>query len=159
MKLIPWKGKRELEASRPADPFIRLRQEMDDLLGRFWREPFGDAWNRMSEMSAGPRMDIAESEDEITLHFELPGIKPEEVEISVSGDTLSIQGEKSETTEEKRGECTYSERSYGRFARSVRLPAGVDSEKVDANYRDGVLSVTLSKLPGEKPRKITVRRP
>ena len=158
MSLIPWKNKGET-AIAPANTLLRMRQEMDDVLRRFWNDP----WGAGAELAGGsllgtPRMDMTETDEHVLLRFELPGVTANDVDIRVSGNTLTLRGEKSDAKEEKRGDCTYSERSYGSFSRSVELPTSVNAENVDATYKDGVLSVRLAKLPNAKARKIAVRQ-
>ena len=102
-------------------------------------------------------MDLAESNDDVTVRIELPGVNPEDVEISVSGNVLSVRGEKQQDREEKRRDYLYAERAFGSFARSVTLPSSVDPDKVDATYKDGVLTVKLAKRADAKPKRIPVR--
>jgi len=161
MNLIPWRNKREGGESEPAadHPLARLRSEMDQLFERFWREPFGlgmnDLWPRMSAL--GPRINMAESDQDITVTAELPGVDPGDVDISVSGDVLTIRGEKKQEKEDRKRDYHCVERSYGRFQRSIRLPGSADPDKVDATFRNGVLTLTLQKRPDAKPRRIAVK--
>jgi HSP20 family protein len=155
MSLLPWKNK----GNAQPNTLLRMRQEMDDVLRRFWNDP----WSAGAELAGGsllgtPRMDMNETDDDLTLRFELPGVTAEDVDIRVTDNVLSLRGEKSEMKEEKRGDCTYSERSYGSFSRSVQLPPDVNPDSVDATYKDGVLTVRLAKTADAKPRKIEVRR-
>ncbi|MEP0847903.1 MAG: Hsp20/alpha crystallin family protein, partial [Phycisphaerae bacterium] len=105
----------------------------------------------------GPRMEMSETDREVTLRFELPGVRTEDVDISLSGNVLTVGGEKSEQRDERRGRVHYSERSFGRFCRSVQLPTTVDPDKVDASYKDGVLVVTVAKRPDARAKKVAVR--
>jgi HSP20 family protein len=132
---------------------------VDDLFERLFRDPWGTslAESAFGGFGAGPPLDVSETDKQLTLRFELPGVKPDDVEINVSGSVLTLRGEKSESREEKSATCTYSERSYGSFSRSVQLPSTVDPDKVEATYKDGVLSVTLGKHPGAQPKRITVK--
>lgn len=158
MKLIPWKNKSEQTALSPAGSLLRMRQEMDDWLSRLWQDPWSP-WPETTGISlATPRMDMAETDEELSLSFELPGVTADDVNISVSGNILTLRGEKGETKEEKRSESTYRERSFGSFSRSIQLPTSVNAEKVDATFKDGVLTVKLAKRPEAKPRKIAVRQ-
>lgn len=155
MNLIPWKNKK----AQPDDvsrSLATFRREMDNLFERFFREPWGLNLSDF-EMGLGPTMEMTESEDQVTLTFELPGVSPEDFEINVSGNVLTLTGEKSDKREDRRGNCFYSERSYGRFSRTVQLPASVDPNKVDANFKNGVLTIKLEKHPGAKPKKIPVQ--
>lgn len=158
MKMIPWKNKNESTALSPANSLLRMRQEMDDWLNRLWQDPWSP-WPEPASLSlASPRMDMIETDEDMTLTFELPGVTAENVNISVSGNVLTLKGEKAESKEEKRGDCTYRERSFGGFSRSVQLPTSVNAEKIDATFKDGVLTVKLGKRPESKPRRIAVRQ-
>lgn len=150
-------ARREIESEHP---LARLRHEVDDLFRGFFSEPWGmtlaDApFGRLGEW--GPEMDISESEKELTLKFELPGVDSREVDISVSDNVLTLRGEKTEDKDEKNGAARYRERRYGAFSRSVTLPASVDPNKVDASFKNGVLTIKLQRRPEATPRKITVK--
>ena len=99
-----------------------------------------------------PAVDVAETEEAIVLHVELPGMKQEEIDIELTGDTLTLRGERKATTEG----FARIERRSGKFARSFTLATPVQNEKVRAAYRDGVLEITLPKSEETKPRKIAV---
>jgi len=158
MNLIPWRNK-SMESSRRSEPTTlpSLRREIDDLFDQFLGEPFGGSLSRMfGGWAGGLRTDLAESDDEVVVSAELPGVDPKEVEINVTGDALIISGEKKEEHEDKHRNYHYMERQFGSFHRSVRLPAYVDPDKVDATFKNGVLTVTIAKKPDAKPRKIKV---
>ena len=161
MSLIPWRRKREpgdIEGP-PETSLARLRHEMDSLFDRFFRDPLGSASFEPSStgLIAAPRTDLADSENEVAITMELPGIDPKDVEISISGDVLTVRGEKGAETEVKERDYYYAERRFGSFRRTVQLPSSVDPEKVDAAYKKGVLTITIAKHPGAKPKKIDVR--
>ena len=103
-----------------------------------------------------PVVDVAETEEAITLHVELPGMKQEEIDIELTGDTLTIGGERKRVREEQKDNFVRVERSYGRFQRSFTLATPIQSDKVSAAYHDGVLEITLPKSEETKPRKIAV---
>lgn len=131
----------------------RLRNEMDDLFDGFFRgldRPFGGhgAW---------PAIDVAEKDDAIEVRAEVPGCKADDVDISVYNNTLTISGEKKETREEKDKGYYYSESSYGSFRRDVPLPAEVDTGKVEATCKDGVLNITLPKAAKSKAVKVQIK--
>ena len=104
-----------------------------------------------------PSLDLAESEDAVTVKAEIPGIDPKEIEISVNGDTLYLKGERKEEKEEKGKTWHRVERSYGAFTRAVALPAPVKAEKVEATAKDGVLTITLPKSEVCKVRHVPVK--
>lgn len=146
MDLIQWKPFREVS---------RLRSEMD----RLWDEYFGAGRRafRPLEEEWLPAVDISESEDKITVKAEIPGMEAKDIDISMSGDTLTIKGEKKTEKEEKEENYHVVERSYGSFRRSMKLPAVVNADKVDATYKNGVLTVVLPKKEEVKPKAIEIK--
>jgi len=139
------------------DPFAEmadLRREMDHIFGEF----FGRTPSSMAATEAmwSPLVDIHETKDSFLLMAELPGVKQEDVEVSVEGDTLTLKGERKRETEVKEDQYHRIERSYGRFERSILLPSVVDPNRVKATYRDGVLEVQLPKKEEAKPKEIKV---
>lgn len=104
-----------------------------------------------------PAFDVSETEDALIVKAELPGMEEKDIEISLSEGILTIKGEKKHEKEEESGQYHTVERRYGAFCRTMRLPAEVDAEKVDAVYKDGVLSVTMPKSETAKPRKIEIK--
>jgi len=109
-----------------------------------------------SEKALTPAFDISETANEIHVKAELPGMDPKEIEITVTGDLLTIKGEKKEEKEEKGENFHRRERRYGSFSRSFRLPVEVKADTINAGYKDGVLTVTLPKAEKEKARRIEV---
>jgi len=103
-----------------------------------------------------PAIDIYEKEDKYIVKAELPGMKEEDIDVSVVGDTLTIKGER-KTEEEVKDEDYYRcERAYGSFMRSISLPSEVEADKIEAKYEDGVLEVSLPKAAEVKPKRVTV---
>ncbi|HUU21233.1 MAG TPA: Hsp20/alpha crystallin family protein [Phycisphaerae bacterium] len=136
------------------EPLARLHDEINTLFGRFFEDwPFmparGETW--------WPAMDVADEEDKIVIKAELPGVNADDIDISVVNNILTLSGEKKETAERKEEKYWHVERYYGSFRRDITLPATVDAEAVEADYHDGVLTVTLPKTEKAKPRKITVK--
>jgi len=158
MNLVPWKNKRqEIIGDAPFETAIsRLRDEMDNLCERFFRDPWetGLAGRGFAGL---PRIDLAETDNEITIKAELPGVDANDLDINVTGTTLTFRGEKKQDREEKASDYYYVERQYGGFHRAVQLPTSVDPEKVNAEFKNGVLSVRLTKCPEARPKKITVK--
>ena len=103
-----------------------------------------------------PTLDVYEDKDKITVRAELPGMKKEDIEISLQGDTLTIAGERKQEEKREEGEMYRSEIYFGRFQRSITLPARVDPNKIQAVYKDGILTVTLPKSEEAKPKQIKV---
>jgi len=104
-----------------------------------------------------PAVDVVEQADAIRIAAELPGVKPEDVKISVEGNVLSVQGTKRQASEEQTERVHRYERTYGSFARTFTLPATVDTAQIKAAYDTGVLTVTLPKAELAKPRQIAVQ--
>jgi len=100
-----------------------------------------------------PAVDVHEDEKGLIVTAELPGVSEKDIEVNLAGDMLTIKGEKKTESEEKKGNSTYTERRYGSFARSLRLPFEVKDEQVDAKFKDGVLTVRLPK-PAEMQSQV-----
>lgn len=143
---------------REEDPFGLLKSFRDEMDRLF--EDFFTPWRRRSllptEAVWTPELDVYEDENEVVVTADVPGLKPEEIDISISGNTLTIRGEK-KREEEKKGKNYYRlERSHGSFSRSVELPVSVDTKKISATYKNGVLEVTLPKVEEAKPKKVKI---
>jgi len=149
------------------EPFLELRKATDRLFDDFFRSFRSPLAGRKSpwELTTGvlgsewPRVDMNETDEEIRITAELPGVDRDNIDVSVSDDRITIRGEKKEQ-EEKKGRSFYTlERSYGSFQRSFYLPCEVDSESVDASFKNGVLTVKLPKSAAERERikKIPIR--
>jgi HSP20 family protein len=137
------------------DPFreaVSLRDAMNTLLQESFIRPGGQS----ASTGVALPLDVSETEDAFVVKASLPGIKPEDVEITVHGDVLSIRGE-SKVDEEKKGEHWHiRERRSGSFQRSVSLPTPVNSDKAHADFEHGVLTLTLPKSEAAKPRQIKI---
>ncbi|MBI2560166.1 MAG: Hsp20/alpha crystallin family protein [Planctomycetes bacterium] len=131
--------------------FTSLRDEMNQLFDDFFKKrPFFEtAWS--------PELDVSETNDNVIVKAEVPGLDPKDIDISISGDTLTLKGEKKEEKHENDRYYHRIERRYGSFMRSVTLPESVDSEKVKAECKNGILEITLPKVEKAKPKKITVK--
>lgn len=136
----------------PFEELERMRRQMDLLTEGFPRSIF-------REPAAGvfPLMNVTEEKDNYYVRAELPGIKADELDISVTGDTLSISGERKILSEDERAQYHRRERDAGRFSRVVSLPAQIDTGKVEAQCTDGVLTVVLPKAESAKPKQITIK--
>lgn len=102
-------------------------------------------------------LDIYHSPDALTIRANIPGAKPEEVNVSVTGDTLTIKGEIKDEAEVKREDYIYRERRFGTFGRSITLPDGLDTDKVEAKFDNGMLTLTIPKAEEIKPRQIKIK--
>jgi len=152
-----------LERWRPTRGFPwRLFRELEET-GRQFESLFGTPllpaiWRRLptEEREWSPALEVLEKEDRYVVKAELPGLKEEDVGVSVCDDTLTIRGEKKTEHEVKEDEYHWSERSYGSFLRTIRLPSNVDADKIEATYEEGILEIALPKAAEVKPKKITV---
>jgi len=127
-------------------------------LERFLREAFSPVLGEgeVSTRTWAPPVDIYENGDSLVLKAELPGIDPDDVEIRVEDNTLYLKGERKPEKDVKEQNYHRIERSYGTFARSFSLPNSVDADKVVANYKDGVLTLTMPKKEEAKPKTIKI---
>jgi HSP20 family protein len=145
-----------LMISRRANPLAEVRRLNQLLDETFTGWPF-TAEPGVAVTSAWlPPTDIFENADGINIMVELPGLKPEDVKLTLENHTLTIRGEKKQTAEEKTTTVHRYERSYGSFERSFSLPTSVDADKVSAAFENGVLTITLPKAERAKPKEITV---
>lgn len=131
---------------------------MARLMDRWFDEAFTPMSDRFSVDTLSMPMDVQATEHGYTVTAAIPGLKADDLTIEVLGNTVSIRGEvKSENTDEEKGDWLVRERSYGKFARTFRLPAELDSNKVEANLEAGVLTVRLPKAESARPKAITVK--
>jgi len=150
-ELTVWKPFGELA---PLGDFERMRRDMDRLWGSFFergtlRGEDGREWL--------PYLDVAETKNEIVVKAEVPGLEPKDIDISLSDGLLTIKGEKKQEREEKEENYHLVERSYGSFARSIRLPNEVQSDKINASYKNGVLKIVLPKSEEAKKKEIKIK--
>lgn len=153
--LIPW---RDNKPSTPdmrndaLDPFVSFRREFDRMFDDFFTG-FGRSLSTRSNAWQGvvPTIDLSEDDKEIVITAELPGLDDKDFEVTVTGDLLTLKGEKKSEHTKQNGDAAYTERRFGSFSRSVRLPFEVKDESVEATYDKGVLSVRVPK-PAEMQR-------
>jgi HSP20 family protein len=130
---------------------------MDELFGRFFS---GGPWARREAEGLGwtPAIDVIDRKDELVLRTDLPGLTEKDIEISVQEGTLTIQGQRKEEKEAKEGEDYYCcERWSGSFSRSLTLPAGINAEKVNASFKNGVLEIHLPKTMEAERKRIEIK--
>ncbi len=140
------------------DPFremLSVRNQMDQLVGDLLREPSGWQGNENGD-SLRLALDVYEDDHAFNVKASLPGIAPDEIDISFSENTLTIQGETSGESGEETAKWHLRERHFGKFMRSITLPAAINSADISADFADGVLTLTLPKADEVKPRRITV---
>jgi HSP20 family protein len=150
MALEQWRPK--LMARSPFRELARWEREMEDMFGRLPAWPWGER-----ERGWVPAVDMVDHKDEIILRADLPGLDEKAIEVTVQDGMLTIRGERKEETEEKKEDYYYSERTYGVFARTLPLPAGVDADKVKATFKKGVLEVHLPKAKEAQGKRIEIK--
>jgi HSP20 family protein len=146
-----------LTIRRPGTPLTDLRRINQALDAAFGGWPFGPEPSERVSSTLVPATDIFEDADGVKIAVELPGLKPEDVKLTIENHILTIRGEKKQVAEEKTTRVHRYERSYGVFERSFTLPTSVDTDRVAASFEHGVLSVNLPKAEKAKPRSIEVR--
>jgi HSP20 family protein len=144
-ELAPWSA---------ADRWSNLRDELNS----FFELPFWSGFARSGQLFTGwsPALDLYQSSDNVVAVVELPGMRKEDIEISLHDATLTISGERKRESSSNGDKAERTERYVGRFRRSIALPTRVDAGKVSATYRDGILTVTLPKAEEVKPKQIQV---
>jgi HSP20 family protein len=142
--LEPWSSARDID---------EVQSEMNRLFDSFFGRP---TQSGVSERVWAPVADMHETKDELVIKLDLPGMNEKDIQLSITGDLLSVRGQRLQTQEVKEESYYRSERWAGRFERTFQLPIPVQTEKVRATYRDGVLTVTLPKVEEVKPKDIKI---
>jgi len=136
------------------DPFAEVRDLMERALADEFRPFF--LW-RSADGGAFVPIDMYQTPDHVVVKATIPGVKPEEVDISITADTLTIKGETKAEEEVKEADYIYRERRYGAFSRTVRLPRDLQVDKAEASFENGVLTVTIPKAEEVKPKQIKIK--
>jgi HSP20 family protein len=139
----------------PVRDMVSLREAMDRLFEDSFVRP--RSWLSPVEGVSTLALDVLENDDDVTVRASVPGLKPEDIEISVRGETLTIKGETKDEKEEKSGNYHLRERRYGAFQRSIVLPTLVNADKAQAEFEQGVLTLTLPKVEAVKPKSIKIK--
>jgi HSP20 family protein len=151
MNIVRYHRYPQSDLSVAFDRLTSLRDELD----RVFDSPFASFFRPLTSLNRwNPAVDVYQDKDQFTVYAELPGMKKEEIEISLNGDTLTISGERKH--EGKTDQGARIERFFGKFQRSLTLPVAVNAEKVNATYKDGILKVVLPKAEDAKPKQIPV---
>ena len=137
----------------PFREMTSMRDVMDRLMDDGFHRPFGGMW----DVESVPTMDLYQTVDAVVVKMGLPGVKPEDIQISVANGVLTIRGEVKEEKEEKEKTYHLRERRYGSFSRSISLPSNVSADKSDAEFENGVLTLTLPKAEEAKAKTIIVK--
>ncbi|MBM3881702.1 MAG: Hsp20/alpha crystallin family protein [Verrucomicrobia bacterium] len=152
MKLMRF-NQPDLWAVSPIERMSSLR----DQINRLFEAPFGEL-ARAGEFFNGwaPALDLREDKENLVASIELPGLKKEQIDVSVHDGVLSVAGERADESSNQEATCYRTERFYGRFHRTLTLPKPVKVDAIKATYKDGILTVTLPKTEEAKPKQITV---
>ena len=155
--LVPF-GNGGARAASPANVFGSLQREIDRLFDDFTRGSMG-MLGPQAQTNLMPSIDVTETDKEIEITAELPGLERKDVEITLEDDVLTIRGEKKVETrqDDKSKNFHVAERSYGVFFRAIQLPAGVDPSRIQATMSNGVLKITIPRPAGSQPAKIEVK--
>lgn len=142
----------------PVRDLLNMRSEMDRVMESFFNQPD----DHQAATSWGIALDVVENEGGYEISAAVPGLKPDEIDVTINDGVLTIQAETSlerdETSEDQPVRVHIRERRYGQFTRSLRLPTDVDFDKIEANHENGVLTLTLPKSEAAKPRKIEIKK-
>jgi len=138
----------------PFRSMLDIQDEMNRLFDSFRNR--GTDESGSGQLTWGPSVDIAENDDEILVHAEIPGMKKEDIKIIIQDNVLTLKGEKKQETEDKKKNFHRIERTFGAFERSFSLPSAVQVDKIKAGYKDGILSIVLPKAEEAKPKQIDI---
>jgi len=142
------------------DPY-RHMLSLREAMNRLFDESFGwspSDWATLTESGLPIAVDMYEADDDkVVIKAALPGMEAEDVDISITGNTLTVKGEFQAEEEGERGSVYFQERRYGKFQRSITLPGDIDADAVDAEFEDGILTMTLPKTEEAKPKQIPVK--
>jgi HSP20 family protein len=153
MSIVPWRNKRK---TGPLSVLGELRHEMDRVFDSFMRDPLGSLGDTFGARPWLPTVDVTETEEEITVRAEIPGVDPKDLEITVAGSRLTLAGEKRESHEQSDQDMHLSESRYGSFRRSIDLGSAVDPDQINARCEQGVLTVKLKKVKTTAAKRIAV---
>ena len=137
------------------DPVSEVNRMFEDMLGNLARQPRGQQGTEVTEWA--PAIDVVTEDGDLVIRAELPGVKQEDVDITLHNNVLTISGERKAEQEEERGGYYVRERRYGSFSRSLSVPEGVDESKIHARYENGVLEVTVEGAAEvQEPKRIQI---
>lgn len=154
--ITPWHHRRgsELDVRRDTDPILRLQREMNRMFETFFDNPFGAMRSMEGFEGFAPNIDVYETDREIRMDVELPGMDEKDIDISLRNNILTISGKRENEETEKDKSYYRHERSFGSFRRSIQLPEEVDDQRIEASYSKGILKVVLPK----HEQSVTTRR-
>ncbi|HTH29338.1 MAG TPA: Hsp20/alpha crystallin family protein [Sphingobium sp.] len=149
--LTPYPPSRAVEAFKPASPFLSFYRQANRMFEDVFRE-FDEAREAFGGILS-PTIDVTQTDQEIRISAELPGVKDEDVEVTAENDVLTIRAEKRVERDEARDKRYVAERSYGTFQRSLRMPQAIDPQQVRANFDHGILTIRLPRAEQENGRR------
>ena len=138
---------------RPMRDVLSFHDEINRMCEDIWGQREGDT----QMMRSMPPADIVEGKDQFTINLEVPGLRKEDIKVTLQDNVLTVSGEKKKESEEKNKIYRRVERSYGTFVRTFEMPSTVDPNKINAEFKDGILTVTLAKIEESKPKEIQVQ--
>lgn len=130
---------------------MTLRQAID----RLFEDSFVGGWD--GDGVAWPQIDVRQTDDDVVLTASLPGVKPDDVQVTITGQTINVRGSMKQEQDIDQSEYLYQERRYGSFNRSIQLPVRVQGDQAKASYDDGILTITIPKAEEVKPRQIQIK--
>jgi HSP20 family protein len=139
----------------PVGEVLSLKQAMDRLFEDSFVNP--TSWMTVANGQVAPQLDVYETNDDVVVTAALPGVRPEDVEVTLSGQTLSLKGEVKADEGVSRDQIIYQERRYGAFHRQIQLPIRVDVDRVEATYDNGILTMRIPKAAEVRPRQIAIK--
>ncbi|HPD56711.1 MAG TPA: Hsp20/alpha crystallin family protein [Smithellaceae bacterium] len=158
--LLPSVRRKNGKALRQAQetPFLPLQREMNKIFDDFFNDFGLSPFSGFRTLGFEPNIDVCEDDKELKVKAELPGLEEKDIEVDLTPDALTIRGEKKDDREEKSDGYWYKESRYGSFHRVVPLPEGIDQQKAEAQFKNGVLTVTLPWMEGSKVgKKIAIK--
>ena len=150
--LIPWR-RAQIRNDGEMQPVSQMRWDWDRLFDRL----LDDAWVSSASTAHSLPLDISVSDDQIRVRAEVPGMNPNDLNISLAGDVLTLSGQKVDEDEATDGTRYYTERRFGSYERAVKLPCPVDPDQVSAEHKNGVVTITLQKSETVRPKRIKVK--
>ena len=148
MTLVRW---------RPMRDMVGIQEEVNTIFDRFFGRNIWDDGESIDTQNWYPRVDISENDDEFIVQTELPGLKRDDVQITFDNGALKIEGERKQEKTDKNINYHRVERAYGKFSRVFQVPSQIQANKISADFKDGLLSITLPKVEEVKPKSIDVK--
>src|SRR5689334_16590313 len=152
-----WRGENDLWSNSPFQMMRRMQEEMDRTFGSFFGQPWGGGGGTPGITGWSPSVDVYEDDKEIVVKAEVPGVEPEDLDVTCTEDALVIRGESRREEDREEGGWHRTERRFGRFERQIPLPPGTRPDDAQANFRNGVLELRIPK--SEEARQRTRRIP